>query len=106
MPSRGKIYDLPADILTEFHQEIEACRFSDYKYLSDWLKTRGYDISKSAVHNYATKRQAECLADANGFDKMEIIKIRAACITAAASVSDRDSIIKTAETLLRWVMNG
>lgn len=52
MGRRSKIKDLPKDVLEELDARLIDSGFSNYRALSAWLKGRGYDIGKSAVHGY------------------------------------------------------
>jgi len=54
MPPRSAILQLPDQVRAELDQKLIQRGFAGYVELSDWLKAQGYEISKSAVHNYAT----------------------------------------------------
>lgn len=52
MPPRSKIHQLPQEVKDWLDSTLAENNFSGYEQLSDELSTRGYDISKSAVHRY------------------------------------------------------
>lgn len=54
MPPRSAILQLPDEVRAELDQKLIQRGFAGYVELSEWLKSQGYEISKSAVHNYAT----------------------------------------------------
>lgn len=58
MPKRSFITALPFDVREAFHAELASCGFSQFQYLSEWLRRRGYAASKSAIHRYTTQYQA------------------------------------------------
>ena len=95
---------LPPSVLAELHAEFVKRRFTDFKGISVWLEERGYRVSKSTLHRYAVTYRAECIGQAEGMASMDIMTIRMQCITAASRVATEDSVIETAEKLLRWVV--
>ncbi len=52
MPARSKITGLPDDIKAALNQRLVRTGFSNYDDIAEWLKTQGYEISRSAVHRY------------------------------------------------------
>lgn len=52
MPPRSKVAQLPTDIKSWLDKALAENNFSEYQALSDELKARGYDISKSALNRY------------------------------------------------------
>ena len=52
MPPRSKVELLPDAVLNELNERLVKGRFSGYVALSDWLKGEGYEIGKSALHEY------------------------------------------------------
>jgi hypothetical protein len=57
MPPRSKIQMMNRKDREELDQKLIANRFSGYCALSDWLKSKGYSISKSAIALYGEKFQ-------------------------------------------------
>lgn len=55
MAPRSKVSQLPPEIKEWLDAELVRRGFSDYVQLAADLKLRGADISKSAVHNYASQ---------------------------------------------------
>ena len=67
MARPSKIGQLPDEILEALNAELIKRGFNGYEDLSDWLKERGYNISKSAVHRHGSALEAEfeaAMADA------------------------------------------
>lgn len=59
MGRRSKINGLPKDILEELDARLIDSGFANYRELAAWLKGRGHDICKSAVHCYGRKLEAQ-----------------------------------------------
>lgn len=67
MARRSKVDALPTEILDEFNARLVASGFSGYEGFSEWLKSMGYNISKSALHRHGSALEAEfeeAMADA------------------------------------------
>lgn len=67
MPPRSKVKALPAVVLDEFNAKLIERGFTGYEELAAWLKSIGYDISKSALHRHGSALEAEfdeAMADA------------------------------------------
>ena len=60
MPAPSKIDVLPADVRAQLQIKIKENGFGGYRDLSAWLKDQGYEISKSAVHNFGQKIEEQC----------------------------------------------
>lgn len=52
MPQRSKIITLPEEVKVELDQRLLAGKFCDYSALAEWLRDKGFDISRSAIHRY------------------------------------------------------
>mgnify|MGYP001436846283 CR=1 FL=1 len=52
MPPRSKVEQLPTDVKAWLDRALADNNFSEYQALSDELKARGFDISKSALNRY------------------------------------------------------
>ncbi|MCY1423736.1 hypothetical protein D3C76_513900 [compost metagenome] len=52
MAARSKVLGLPPEVKTWLDQALAENNFSDYQALSEDLETRGFAISKSALHRY------------------------------------------------------
>ena len=67
MPPRSKVDSLPQDVLDELNSRLVAAGFSGYEGFAEWLKDKGFDISKSALHRHGSALEAEfeeAMADA------------------------------------------
>ena len=67
MARASKIMKLPPEVLEELNAMLISSGFNDYEGLSDWLKSKGFDISRSAVHRHGSELEAEfeeAMADA------------------------------------------
>lgn len=63
MVQRSKISQLPQDVREALERKLVANGFAGYVGLADWLAEQGYDIRKSAVHEYgqALERKLEAI---------------------------------------------
>ncbi|OEC55632.1 DUF3486 family protein [Pseudomonas sp. AP42] len=52
MPPRSKVASLPKSVKTWFDKALVENNFSDYEALAEELASRGFSISKSALHRY------------------------------------------------------
>lgn len=60
MPAPSKIKSLlPDQMQAELNRRIKENGFGGYRDLSEWLQEEGYAISKSAVHSYGQKLEAQ-----------------------------------------------
>lgn len=69
MPRKSVLLELPDDLLKEFHTLIREYKYADFKKLLEWLESKGYKSSKSAVHRYVAtfKRYDGLNCNAGGF---------------------------------------
>jgi len=80
MPRRSTIETLPKDVRAWLDRALAEGGFQGYQLLAEELRSRGYEISKSAVHRYgqvfeerlaslrAVTEQARAIVDANPDD--------------------------------------
>lgn len=54
MPPRSKVEMLPEEVRDLLNARLIATSFSNYEGLSDWLLDQGFEIKKSALHNYGS----------------------------------------------------
>jgi|CXWL01.1.fsa_nt_gi hypothetical protein len=59
MPPRSKVEQLPEDVFEELKRRLVGSGFSDYKGHAEWLAGKGFEIRKSAVHNFGQGYEAE-----------------------------------------------
>lgn len=67
MARRSKVSALPSGVLDDLNAQLIERGFSGYVELADWLKSIGFDISKSALHRHGSELEAEfeeAMADA------------------------------------------
>lgn len=57
MAKRSSVEQLPQVIRHELERKLAENGFGNYTELADWLKSQGYEISRSAVHRYGSKVQ-------------------------------------------------
>ena len=62
MAPRSKISKLPAQIKAWLDAALADNNCSEYEWLSTELKTRGFDISKSAIHRYGQEFEDKLFA--------------------------------------------
>lgn len=104
MPRRPTIVMLPTDIRHELDKRLVECSFGDYHAHAAWLGEKGYPISKSAVHRYASEKKVDIHAAANGVDVDSVTALRMRCLEVAARFSEKTTLIDDAERLLQWVL--
>ena len=59
MPPRSKVEHLPEPIFDELKKRLVDSAFSDYRCHAEWLASQGYEIRKSAVHQFGQGFEAE-----------------------------------------------
>lgn len=67
MARRSKISALPAAVLDDLNAQLIERGFSGYEELTAWLKSLGYEISKTAIFRHGSALEAEfeeAMADA------------------------------------------
>ena len=103
MPARSAVLGLPPQVRDDLNARLIGSGFGGYEDLATWLAEAGYRISKSALHRYGARLEAEfegAMADAR----------RAAELGRALVGDDDGSGLRSAstaiaqETLLRILM--
>ena len=54
---RSSVALLPDTVKNELEKRLRENRFSGYTELAEWLQSKGFDISRSAVHRHGQKLQ-------------------------------------------------
>lgn len=106
MVKRSTVKSLPVEILTELNVRLMASNFGDYDQHAEWLKDKGFPISKSSIHRYAADQVTNILADAAQDAKPSLAEVRLRCLEVSASLNQSNSpavLISQAEELLKWV---
>jgi len=97
MARRSKVDALPPAILDEFNARLIASGFSGYEGFAEWLKSMGYDISKSALHRHGSALEAE-------FDEAMADARRTRALAKAARQSgdeNDDAMLSAASTIMQ-----
>ena len=55
MAQRSTVELLPEDVRHALERRLAESGFSNYSELTDWLKSQGFEISRSAVHRFGQK---------------------------------------------------
>ena len=55
MPPRNKVTTLPKPVRDWLDQKLADGSYSNYSLLTEELKTRGYELSRSSVHRYGSE---------------------------------------------------
>ena len=55
MAQRSTVELLPEEVRHALERRLAESGFSNYSELTDWLKSQGYEISRSAVHRFGQK---------------------------------------------------
>jgi len=91
MARRSKVNALPAEVLEDLNAKLIQRGFSGYEELTAWLKSLGYDISKTAIFRHGSALEAEfeeAMADAR--------RTRALAKAARQSGDDNDDAMLAA----------
>jgi hypothetical protein len=59
MPPRNKVFDLPQEVREELNEKLVSTGFQGYAGLAEWLKARGFEVSRSSVQRYGQDLQEE-----------------------------------------------
>lgn len=107
MGRKNTIEQLPNDVLEELNRRIASKGFG-YADHEQWLKSIGFEASKSAIHRYAVTYAARELEQVVGVSPVEV---RLRCLESCASVLRKDGassnkLIEDAKTLVKWVYSG
>jgi hypothetical protein len=62
MPPRSAILSLPESVRAELDRKLIQGGFQDYRGLSEWLAEQGFEIGKSAIHNYGSEFEKKLAA--------------------------------------------
>jgi hypothetical protein len=89
MPPRSKIGKLPDAVRRWFDRELVANNFGELDFLSAQLKSRGYDISKSAVGRYSQVMER----------KLAAIKASTQAAAAIADAAPDDADLRSAAVI-------
>lgn len=55
MGERSKVTGLPGEVREALDAKLLQGGFAGYVQLQDWLRTQGFDISKSSIHRYGSR---------------------------------------------------
>lgn len=58
VPERSSLFQLPRDVREEFERRLVAGGFSGYAGICEWLKERGFAVSRSAAQRYGQRFEA------------------------------------------------
>ncbi|HDR1101106.1 phage protein Gp27 family protein [Pasteurella multocida] len=62
MPKGSTLAPLPQEIIEELQNKIRDCKYTQNRELAEWLQSKGFNISKSALHRFSQK-----LKEADGY---------------------------------------
>lgn len=105
MPRAKSINSLPENVKGDLWLRLQTMGFGNYEGHAEWLKAKGFETSKSAVHRYASANAATILAHQQGVDAPSMIEARLRCLEVASSLepSSPEDLMRDAEDLLKWV---
>lgn len=103
------IYTIPEEVRHALNREIVSRGFTSYDHLVLWLEQRGYQLSRSAIHRYATTRKDEIIADVFNSKAQDEgkndLRMRALEV-ASRSDPDPSTLINRAEKYLEWARSN
>jgi hypothetical protein len=110
MAPRSAIDKLPESVLKELNKKLIDQAFSDYQGLTDWLKSKGYKIGKTAVWEHGSAIQASMKkAMDRALYRMEIAKALSgasdedkAALMEANEIVAMDQIMDMFEAMSNW----
>ena len=105
MPKIHRTEQLPGFILNELNSRLVESNFGKFVELSSWLKSNGFDISKSAIHRYAQrlKKAKEAQNEASSDAEAEL---RMRCAEASVFFHKDGDLIGHSADLFFWVTTG
>lgn len=109
MPIPNKIDALPKEVRQELMSRIIEGGFGQYDALSEWLKSLGHDIGKSAIHRFGQKfkaiRDDLHLGELNEISHIDyaMIDLRMRCIEAAVN-SRESNVLDVAQSYFNWLI--
>ncbi len=77
MPKRSTVFSLPAAARVELDRRLAEGSFSDYTGLVEWLDSKGFAISRSALHRYGSELERR-------IDQVREATMQAEALVAAA----------------------
>lgn len=98
MPRVPNVNKLPDEILIWLNNKLVVSGFGQYEDISAELLNKGYEVSKSALHRHGQKLKEQLESSSNNESDLT----RAICILAA-TLSDSNSVLETANQYLNWV---
>lgn len=108
MSAIRRVEVLPATLRRELDGRLIASGFGNLVALSQWLHSKGHRIGKSALGEYALqqkRRHAAAVLSSVDPSTVDLLKLRAECVTAAAIAgTPKDELTRHAGDLLDWVL--
>lgn len=111
MPPTSKILMLPDEVISELDDRLRASDFGDVVSHSEWLKSKGFDISKTTIGAYSKRNRQRIRASGKawsvtmGAAASKIADQRIECLKVAVSLEPSANLDRSrslAETLLNW----
>lgn len=102
MPRTSVVFSLQPDILKDFNAELVSHNFCNLDYLSLWLSNRGYNISRSAIHRYATQYKEMIVSAQATPEQLAIMGFRVQCLEIASRLVRPEDLYSKADELLAW----
>lgn len=111
MPPASRILTLPEEVIAELDDRLRASNFGDVVAHAEWLRSKGYDIGKTAVGQYSMRNRQRIRASGKawsttmGAAAAKIADQRIACLAVARQVepgADLERSRQLAENLLNW----
>ena len=110
MSTPSLIDTLPSNIRQDLMRKIIGNGYARYEEIADWLGTKGFKTSKSALHRFGheLKARRENIVEVELSELQHssavVSDVRMRCIEAAVAASEPD-ILKAAQTYFEWVVS-
>lgn len=111
MPIRSRINALPTRVRAQLDRRLIASDFGDLIAAAAWLHSKGHQVGKSAVGEYAKRLKLELEAEAQTARAVReapgAVALRLSCLQAAAQApGSAVAVVKRAETYATWAKTG
>jgi len=101
MPPVSFVHLLPKEVRDELVNRLTSNGFGQYEALSEWLKSLGHDIGKTAIHRFGSQLKSD-IENKIPESSYPMIDFRLRCIEAAVN-SGASDVFEVAQSYFDWV---
>ena len=105
MPRNLSINSLPDEVQNELRRRLHSTGFGKYDAHAEWLRSKGFPISRSAIHRYASTHATTIMSQQQTGETLTLIEARLRCLEVASSLAPGSvsDLMRDADELLKWV---